>query len=75
MDREKLLPGHRGTMEEQGIRREGHMHPHIQDPHHAARLPAQQGCAVQWVPAQDTVICSWRAILHIQPGEAAVRHG
>ena len=45
-------------MEEQGIRREGYMHPHIQDPHHAARLPAPRGCVAQWVPAQDAAIRS-----------------
>ena len=45
-------------MEEQGIRREGHVHPHVQEPHHAAWLPAPQGCVALWVPAQDAVICS-----------------
>ena len=43
-DGENLLPGHRGTMEEQGVRREGCVQPHIQDPHHAAQLLAPQGC-------------------------------
>ena len=57
-DRENLLPGRRGAMEEQGSRRKGHVHPHVQDPHHAAQHPAQQGCVVQWVPAQDAVIRS-----------------
>ena len=58
MDRENLLPGHRRTMEEQGIRREGCVRPRVQDPHHAAWHPAPQGCVVRWVPAQDAVVHS-----------------
>ena len=58
MDRKNFIPGLRGTMEEQGIRREGCMHPHVQDSHHAAQLPASRGGDVQWLQAEDVVVHS-----------------
>ena len=60
-DRENLLPGHRRTTEEQGIRRKGHVHPHVQDPHHAVWHPAHVGrdkssTSLGWNLLSSTVI-------------------
>ena len=54
----ELSPRPQRTMEEQGVRREGRVHPHIQDPQHADRLPASRGGDVQWLQVEDVVVHS-----------------